>query len=607
MDSSLSDLRSGLMAALPPRNVLDFLCSTFFNFCQSNYVFVHPAIFSRKLDAFFLGKHEFAAHGDSQLAHRAIEFTSFLFMVLALGSQYADLEQGDNRSSTLPISEFLTHPPSIDFSDITPPRPSLNPGWQFYQVSKKLLPEIVSSSSMTSIPVCVLQGSFLVATNSHDVAYNMYGLALRMAVNMGLHRAVSADDSDNLHPHVRELRNRLWWSVYTQERFFTFHLGRPLMIEDHEIDTPLPTDLPDLQVNPRATASNQIALVQLCKVMGRIVRALYSSNRLPGDRQVIDIEQYTELRAALEQWEVDLPESLRISSQTSRSTFHLHLTHKQGILLLSRIMLSHAVAPKDPDMPTDHQERIAKFLHDAARDCVSAALATIKILKIIRDRGLLCRYSYQDPLYCSAALHVLLLGAKLEPPTEENKRVIIAGILILRELADGSENAASSLPVLVQGFEPFFEKKPHQDTPSTGSESLDSRATGHRAWQAWMQETPTAMAAPIPQAREARLPEGLSCSSDQIDDVSPHDLGEPNMGSISSEYFDQLEPTVWDCQGQTAEDPLHGNGMDQPFWLPGLDKTFGAFGDEFMPVAAANELNLWDFAWANPATDGFEP
>ena len=220
------------------------------------------------------------------------------------------------------------------------------------------------------------------------------------------------------------------------------------------------------------------------------MRALYSSSRLPAKRQVIDIERYAEPRAALEQWEATLPESLQVSSQTSRSTFHQHLTHKQGILLLSRIMLSQAVAPKDPDMPADHRERITGFLHDAPRDCVSAALATIKILEILRDRGLLCHYSYQGPLYCSAALHVLLLGAKLEPPTEENKKVIVAGILILHELADGSETAASSLPVLIHGFEPFFEKKPRLDTPSTGPVNLDAMATGHRAWQAWVQGTP---------------------------------------------------------------------------------------------------------------------
>ncbi|KAJ3543776.1 hypothetical protein NM208_g3398 [Fusarium decemcellulare] len=63
-----NDLRASLMAALPPRSVLDFLATTFFRYSQSNYFSIHPAIFSRKINAFLSGTHEFDPQGNNVLA-----------------------------------------------------------------------------------------------------------------------------------------------------------------------------------------------------------------------------------------------------------------------------------------------------------------------------------------------------------------------------------------------------------------------------------------------------------------------------------------------------------------------------------------------------------
>lgn len=72
-----------------------------------------------------------------------------------------------------------------------------------------------------------------------------------MAINTGMHRSIS---TINLHPHVRELRNRLWWSIYSAERLFSIEMGRPLAIDDAEIDAPFPVDLPELRINGRQSS-----------------------------------------------------------------------------------------------------------------------------------------------------------------------------------------------------------------------------------------------------------------------------------------------------------------------------------------------------------------
>ncbi|KAM0424908.1 hypothetical protein ACHAPT_009964 [Fusarium lateritium] len=353
-------LRTSLIAALPPRSVLDFLATTFFRYSQSNFFFIHPALFSRKIEAFFSGTHEFDPQGN-HTSRRPLEFICILFMILAIGSQYADLEQDTHRN--VDYSALLAD--SLDLSVISAPKPTPNPGWRFYRISRRLLSDVVSTCSMTSIQACVLQGTFLVTTSAHDTAYNVFGLAMRMAVNMGMHRAVGTED---LHPQ----------------------LGRPLMLDDDEIDASFPLDLPELRV-PQYTSSveGQIALIELCRIMGKIVKFMYSRSKPSGGRQIIDTNAFGQLKAALQDWKAHVPEKLQISQTSTRGAVHLHLTYEQAVMLLSRIPLSQAAASKDNETRHADQQHKVKFLQDAARDCVSAALSTIKMLKMLKERRLL--------------------------------------------------------------------------------------------------------------------------------------------------------------------------------------------------------------------------
>ncbi|CAH0014863.1 unnamed protein product [Clonostachys rhizophaga] len=276
---------------------------------------------------------------------------------------------------------------------------------------------------MTSVQACVLHGGYLVGTSAHDVAYNMHGLAVRMAINMGMHRSVS---SDMLHPLVLELRNRLWWSVYTRDRLFTFQMGRPLTIEDDEIDTPYPTHVAELVVDRFGSpVDNQVALIDLCKLLGKL-------------------------------W-------------------------------LNPLQLpSHQHQPVSGAQPNK-----LEFLTTAAKCCVAAAITTIKILKFLRESKLMCRYACQDSLYCSAALHVLLLGARLGPPTDGFKAIIADGIYMLRELAEGNETAASAIEGITTGFNRLFKTQMLQPSPASTNprDPADYRTMGSRAWEKWMAES----------------------------------------------------------------------------------------------------------------------
>ncbi|KAK8113464.1 hypothetical protein PG984_013990 [Apiospora sp. TS-2023a] len=78
-------------------------------------------------------------------------------------------------------------------------------------------------------------------TNDRTAAWTYHGAACRLAVALGMHRQ---DVSGSFHPITRELRKRVWWTLYCYEQNLCCSLGRPSAIDDREVDV----DYPDEQV-----------------------------------------------------------------------------------------------------------------------------------------------------------------------------------------------------------------------------------------------------------------------------------------------------------------------------------------------------------------------
>ncbi|KAF7549532.1 hypothetical protein G7Z17_g6324 [Cylindrodendrum hubeiense] len=484
-----TDWRTAVHTALPPREVVDFLTTAFFDYAQANYFCIHPEIFSRKLTAFYDGTHEFEAHEWSS-SRRSVEFISVLFMVLAMGSQFADVGV-DNRWQAANQDEVMVEDllSSHDLSRIKVPVPAHNLGWRFYEVSRKLLPDIICSSSMASVQVCTLQGIYLPSTTSRDAGYNLLGLALRMAINMGLHRSFVAS---SLHAHVRELRNRLWWTIYVAERLYSVEMGRPLSLSDSEIDAPFPAQMPEWNDCNRGPANldGLIAMARICRLLGRIVEAVY--NRASAEKgAIIRPKVFHQLKRELEQWKRELPNYVHLENFTTRSEAHLALTYEQAIILLTRSCLNYSAAICQSDN-TLGPEAIG-FLRQQAKQCVKSAVNCIDIISNLKSLSLLCASSFHDSLYCSSALHVLLLASRKLPgiiaaPMES----IYRGVLVLLELARGSEAAASSLRGIIRAMasSPARTDRQHANATSSSRANISSKELGRSAWKSWIMAQP---------------------------------------------------------------------------------------------------------------------
>lgn len=189
---------SNAIASLPPRYVADFLVQIFFKYAQTNNFYVEEDWLRERLNTCYTQPETLSAHDAGSLCS--------ILMVLAIGTQFAHMESGT------PIDKLLVSGAGEDIrfseDDI---------GLTFYQYACKLLPDIITVASVRCVQACLLVGTYLLPLDTSGLCYTYFGLALKMAVQNGMHRRYSGGDS--LDPEMVEVRNRVWWTAYTIERY----------------------------------------------------------------------------------------------------------------------------------------------------------------------------------------------------------------------------------------------------------------------------------------------------------------------------------------------------------------------------------------------------
>ena len=134
------------------------------------------------------------------------------------------------------------------------------------------------------------------------------GSALRLTVDLGLH-------SDKLNmsydPFTREIRRRLFWSVYSLDRQVCSYFGRPFGIPEESITTRYPSNLDDSQIVPVDNVHDRDAIAdysdkQYLTVSSKVVAiAMFKIRRLQADIVKVLYAPHSELPRAyenIEEW-----------------------------------------------------------------------------------------------------------------------------------------------------------------------------------------------------------------------------------------------------------------------------------------------------------------
>ncbi|KAL7818836.1 N-terminal binuclear Zn cluster-containing protein [Trichoderma aethiopicum] len=127
------------------------------------------------------------------------------------------------------------------------------------------LEECLSSSGggLEVLQAVLLLANFALLRPVPPGLWYITGVAVRLAVDLGLHHedGVDMDDSGQQHTNgggadrgrrlwIRDMRRRLWWCTYSFDRLVSTCVGRPFGISDQVITTEFPSLLDDAYITP---------------------------------------------------------------------------------------------------------------------------------------------------------------------------------------------------------------------------------------------------------------------------------------------------------------------------------------------------------------------
>ncbi|OAP56142.1 hypothetical protein AYL99_09321 [Fonsecaea erecta] len=281
--------------------------------------------------------------------------------------------------------------------------------------------EGIETPSVPSICGLILMGTALVSIGKTSPGWVYCGIAYRMVIDLGCHLEKSSRSSNGNCGHLTaldiEIRKRVFWTAYANDKVQSLYLGRPCCLQVSESDVskrlldtyeetepwkpyidPLYSSSPTSKLlaayvpRPTYAVSTFRALLDLAEIAEMLISSIYavSSLKMAEEDRVRAFERIAE---ALETWERKLPVHLRIEDDHPAPP-HLLTLHTTYFAL--RILLLRPFFPGGHLYPTtittipssDRTSRLTStrtspppqqapsdFLTAARLDCYSAALS----------------------------------------------------------------------------------------------------------------------------------------------------------------------------------------------------------------------------------------
>ncbi|CAG8890278.1 unnamed protein product [Penicillium egyptiacum] len=161
----------------------------------------------------------------------------------------------------------------------------------------------LASQSLQRVQALLLIAVYLLRTPSNVSnlgSWHIIGLAIRHAVEMGLHRNLRDSRARQLNEDDLNLRNRVFWSAYVLDRAVSLTLGRPFALAEHEIDVP---------VHDSRKYQSFTHMCHLRRLESRIHREIFGADVQEASDEKIDCFRYE-----LDAWRLLAPVPVYVSS-----------------------------------------------------------------------------------------------------------------------------------------------------------------------------------------------------------------------------------------------------------------------------------------------------
>jgi hypothetical protein len=287
-------------------------------------------------------------------------FLMLLAMILAMASWYRSQRSGTDMTDS-----------SYDMGKLSA---------DLVKLVESNLVELMDTPSVTAAQTCILLGSHHVYHGRPNLSFSLLGATIKMSQSLGMHRGLLRGNFDDV-----EERKRVWWTIYTWDRFASITYGRPLSINDKDCNHNMPADVfenPKFvdpssgQANPICYSTYQRELNQLYLIASPALKTVFGSRMLRTEK--LDGDTYFSLvghvTQALQRWRSCLPVHLALNlnrdfdpngGPSSRAyavqSLSLQLTYDNVLIVLHRPLLARQVdhlytadqrTPKEGDIDT---------------------------------------------------------------------------------------------------------------------------------------------------------------------------------------------------------------------------------------------------------------
>lgn len=438
---------------LPPREVMETLIASYFEYCHDDLPLFHRATFQDEYESFILSAQR-AKLGGQSVGESRIDprpdhgWLACLHMMLVFGSL-----------STPQLSR------SSNFDSHSVQSVSIAAAYSF-------LPILTTKCLLSNIQALLLLCIYFHNNNDRNAAWNLVGTATRMSFAIGLHQN---DLDSQFRPVERETRKRIWCTLFTFEQFLCSSLGRPSGIGDPDVEVRVPKEgLLDGGIGAgERFAEESLRLQYILASARRLMGVRYQSHALDASKRASNVTQKAGLLQGgrssselttdsilqeLETWKNNLPshlqlptiksdsihgsgteedgmslEHLRISLSRQnrrqlRALILLHIQYHYIVMLVSRPALLVAIASSSsaardkPSAPSNIPRDGAGSSRSLQWTSVLAAAQISSLALLMDDFSLLNGISGLDIFYAYSSAMVLLLRTLwVQHRTENNE------------------------------------------------------------------------------------------------------------------------------------------------------------------------------------------
>lgn len=238
-------------------------------------------------------------------------------------------------------------------------------------------------------------------------------MSIRFAQALGIHQSSALQ---TLPPRERLLRQRVWRTLYTHDRFHSAALGRPNTIQDGDWED-------DESDNETQNARLQIQMTRIARLQGDICQQVYRP-------RTISSEAASALARRLQQWTDELPEEFTVETlirDTSRviteryALQRLHMAHLNSVILLTRPFFFYVVTASVSNHPASAKTAKNGTVARLANACILSATRLVEMVHtlILASGGGPARPPFLIYFMLMAGL-ILLLDAYRDPANLSN-------------------------------------------------------------------------------------------------------------------------------------------------------------------------------------------